>query len=166
MYLGIKLQSFQLISSLVLFIIPLYLYSSSKTELATPKSDIDICITTKKNDGLIDIYDKKSFRKLKFLCDINVNNKDALENTRLIKVYLEIDPRVRILVIIIRHWAKQRELGDAVNGTLSLYTWTCMILNFLQRCDSPILPVFQIPQSGSPICIDKPLREFKNNESI
>ncbi|CAG8590758.1 10709_t:CDS:2, partial [Gigaspora margarita] len=131
-----------------------YIFGSSNTELAMPKSDIDICITTKKNDG-------------KFLCDININNKDALENTCLIKAYLEIDPRVRILVIIIRHWAKQRELGDATNGTLSLYTWTCMILNFLQRCDPPTLPVFQIPQSGRPICIDKLLlREFKNNESI
>ncbi|CAG8571485.1 12752_t:CDS:2 [Gigaspora margarita] len=40
--------------------------------------------------------------------------QDVLDNTHLIKAYLEIVPRVRILVIIIRHWEKQRELGDAV----------------------------------------------------
>ncbi|CAG8693467.1 22835_t:CDS:2 [Gigaspora margarita] len=59
---------------------------------------------------------------------------------------------------------KQREL---VNSTLLLYTWICIIFNFLQRCDPPILSVFQIPQSGELIVINKSLqREFKNNESI
>ena len=93
-------------------------------------------------------------------CDMNVNNTLALENTRMIKTYVEIDDRVRPLAMIIKHWTKQRVLNDAgrwfpfcllyrmqmlnigaaLGGTLSSYTWICMILNFLQTRNPPVLP--------------------------
>ena len=46
-------------------------------------------------------------------CDINVNNPLALENTRMIKTYVQLDDRVRPLAKIIKHWTKQRILNDA-----------------------------------------------------
>ncbi|CAG8493206.1 39336_t:CDS:2 [Gigaspora margarita] len=132
-----------------------YLFGSSKTRLAIAKSDIDICVKTK-NVG-INIY----------------MIKEVLENynTRLINAYLEISSeRVRILVTIIRHWAKQREMSDASNGTLSLYTWTLMILNFLQSRDPPILPVLSVLQLEGDCFTMIPSQEGfknkKNNESI
>ncbi|RUS27110.1 hypothetical protein BC938DRAFT_483702 [Jimgerdemannia flammicorona] len=93
-----------------------------------------------------------SFPKLDLACDINVNNTLALQNTRMIKTYVEIDPRVRPLAMIIKHWARQRVLNDAANGgTLSTYTWTCMIINFLQMREPPILPTLhQIPHDPHP----------------
>src|SRR4051794_31125012 len=45
--------------------------------------------------------------------DLNVNNTLALENTRMVKTYVEIDPRVRPLAMIIKYWTKQRALNDA-----------------------------------------------------
>jgi DNA polymerase sigma len=48
-----------------------------------------------------------------FLCDMNINSTEALENTRLIKTYVEIDPRVRPLTMIIKHWTKRRIINDA-----------------------------------------------------
>jgi DNA polymerase sigma len=45
--------------------------------------------------------------------DLNVNNALALENTRLIKTYVQIDERVRPLIMIIKHWTKRRLLNDA-----------------------------------------------------
>ena len=51
--------------------------------------------------------------KLKLSCDMNVNNTLALENTRMIKTYIEIDERVRPLAMIIKHWTKQRILNAA-----------------------------------------------------
>jgi DNA polymerase sigma len=54
---------------------------------------------------------------LKLACDMNVNNTLALENTRLIKTYVQIDERVRQLGMIVKHWTKQRILNDA--GTCS-----------------------------------------------
>lgn len=50
---------------------------------------------------------------LELACDMNVNNTLALENTRMIKTYVQIDERVRALAMIIKYWTKQRILNDA-----------------------------------------------------
>ncbi|CAG8846358.1 15264_t:CDS:2, partial [Gigaspora margarita] len=50
---------------------------------------------------------------LKLACDVNVNNTIGIYNTQLIKSYIEIDKRVQPLVMIIRHWARQRGLNNA-----------------------------------------------------
>ena len=51
--------------------------------------------------------------ELRLACDMNVNNTLALENTRMIKTYVEIDERVRPLAMIIKQWTKRRILNDA-----------------------------------------------------
>ena len=51
--------------------------------------------------------------ELKLACDMNVNNTLALENTRMIKTYVEIDERVRPLAMIVKQWTKRRILNDA-----------------------------------------------------
>ena len=51
--------------------------------------------------------------ELGLACDLNVNNTLALENTRMVKLYVEIDTRVRPLAMIIKHWTKTRILNDA-----------------------------------------------------
>jgi len=58
--------------------------------------------------------------ELNLACDMNVNNTLALENTRMIKTYVEIDPRVRQLAMIIKHWTKRRIVNDAGKHKLSL----------------------------------------------
>ena len=45
--------------------------------------------------------------------DLNVNNPLALENTRMIKAYVELDDRVRPLAKVIKYWTKRRILNDA-----------------------------------------------------
>jgi hypothetical protein len=76
--------------------------------------------------------------------DINVNNPLSIQNTRMIRNYVAIDPRVRPLIMVVKHWTKRRELNDAAGGgTLSTYTWVNMILNYLQLCKPAILPVLQ-----------------------
>ncbi|KAI9259058.1 hypothetical protein BY458DRAFT_517649 [Sporodiniella umbellata] len=140
-------------------------FGSFVNHLGTSASDIDLCITTPWN-GLKNVRVlAKLFRKcgmqhvvcvprakvpivrlfdpeMQLSCDINVNNTIALQNTEMIKVYVALDPRVRPLIMILKHWTKQRLMNDAANGgTLSSYTWTCMIINFLQQRKPPILPV-------------------------
>ena len=51
--------------------------------------------------------------ELQLACDINVNNVAAIENTRMIKTYIQLDDRVRPLAMIIKHWTKRRILNDA-----------------------------------------------------
>lgn len=67
-----------------------------------------ICVSTAKVP-IVKIFDPE----LELPCDMNVNNTQALENTRMIKTYIEIDPRVRPLAMIIKHWTKSRAINDA-----------------------------------------------------
>lgn len=60
---------------------------------------------------------------LKLACDMNVNNNtSALENTRMIKTYIEIDERVRPLAMIIKHWTKERMLNDAGKSAARIHS--------------------------------------------
>ncbi|KAF2763263.1 hypothetical protein EJ05DRAFT_32206 [Pseudovirgaria hyperparasitica] len=141
-----------------------HVFGSSGNMLYTSDSDVDICIQTpmkalEKMHYLADALARHGMDRvvcvpsakvpivkiwdpeLLLSCDMNVNNTLALSNTRMIKTYVQIDERVRPLAMIIKHWTKQRILNDAaLGGTLSSYTWICMILNFLQTRDPPILP--------------------------
>ncbi|KAL1967704.1 hypothetical protein VTN77DRAFT_2961 [Rasamsonia byssochlamydoides] len=147
--------------------IKVHVFGSSGNKLCSSDSDVDICITTPykelehvcllaevlANHGMervvcvshakvpiVKIWDPE----LKLACDMNVNNTLALENTRMIRTYVDIDERVRPLAMIIKYWTKRRVLNDAaLGGTLSSYTWICMIINFLQTRDPPILPSLQ-----------------------
>ncbi|KAK5174588.1 uncharacterized protein LTR77_001669 [Saxophila tyrrhenica] len=142
-------------------------FGSSGNLLASSDSDVDICITTplKKLESMHSIamlLHKNGMEKvvcrasakvpivkcwdpeLNLAADLNVNNPLALENTRMIKTYVQLDDRVRPLAKIIKYWTKRRILNDAAfGGTISSYTWICMIINFLQRRDPPILPSLQ-----------------------
>jgi len=67
-----------------------------------------ICVPTAKVP-IVKIWDPE----LRLACDMNVNSSEALENTRMIKTYVQIDARVRPLAMIIKHWTKRRILNDA-----------------------------------------------------
>ena len=56
---------------------------------------------------------------LSLACDINVNNPLALENTRMIRTYVQLDDRVRPLAKIIKYWTKRRLLNDAGKHNLN-----------------------------------------------
>ncbi|KAJ4363537.1 hypothetical protein N0V83_009833 [Neocucurbitaria cava] len=142
-----------------------HVFGSSGNMLWTAESDVDICIQTpmkrlEEMHPLAEAFDKHGMERvvcipaakvrivkiwdpeLQLACDINVNNVAAIENTRMIKTYIQIDDRVRPLAMIIKHWTKRRILNDAgIGGTISSYTWICLILNFLQTRESPVLPV-------------------------
>jgi DNA polymerase sigma len=111
-------------------------FGSTGNKLGTTESDVDICITTDCKEleqvcvlaeflayqgmqrvvcvsvakvPIVKIWDPD----LKLACDLNVNNPVALENTQMIRAYVEIDDRVRPLAMIIKHWTKRRVLNEA-----------------------------------------------------
>ncbi|KAK9454446.1 hypothetical protein V1511DRAFT_511801 [Dipodascopsis uninucleata] len=140
-------------------------FGSTENLLYSYESDVDVCITTpwKELEDTCKLARFWASRKMErvvcvpgakvpivkiwdpeyqIACDMNVNNTLALENTRMIKAYVQIDSRVRPLAMTVKHWAKQRILNDAAGGgTLSSYSWICLIINFLQTRKPPILPV-------------------------
>ena len=59
--------------------------------------------------------------ELQLSCDINVNNVAAIENTRMIKTYIQLDDRVRPLAMIIKYWTKRRILNDAGKSPATPY---------------------------------------------
>uniref|UniRef100_K3WK66 CCHC-type domain-containing protein n=1 Tax=Globisporangium ultimum (strain ATCC 200006 / CBS 805.95 / DAOM BR144) TaxID=431595 RepID=K3WK66_GLOUD len=77
--------------------------------------------------------------KRQIACDLCVGGVNALLNTTLIKYYGQIDPRVRPLMFAVKYWAKQRGINDSVNGTLSSYGFSLLLIFYLQSHHSPIL---------------------------
>ncbi|KNC97761.1 uncharacterized protein SPPG_06761 [Spizellomyces punctatus DAOM BR117] len=184
--------------------ITVHLFGSSTNGLGTLSSDVDICLTTPWDDRIngvanmhvlaaalqkhgmegVNTVAKAKVPICKFYdpeyhvnCDINVNNTIALRNTRLIKTYVDIDPRVKPLMLVIKHWTRQRALNDAAKGgTLSTYCWTMMVLNFLQMRQPPILPCLHTmyfeqlkadPHKVKPVIVDGvDCSFFENLESV
>ncbi|KAG0075945.1 hypothetical protein BGZ90_009322 [Linnemannia elongata] len=151
-----------------------YPFGSTVNDLGTSTSDVDICIMTtwsglKNVQMLANAFRKHGMQKvfcvprakvpivklwdpeLHLSCDVNINTPLGLLNTKMIKTYVAIDPRVRPFAMIIKHWARRRVLNDAANGgTISTYTWICIVINFLQMRSPPILPVLhKIPHTLS-----------------
>ncbi|XP_029826435.2 terminal uridylyltransferase 7 isoform X1 [Ixodes scapularis] len=75
--------------------------------------------------------------------DISLYNTLAQHNTRLLKVYSDIDKRVRVLGYTLKHFAKTCDIGDASRGSLSSYAYILMVLYYLQQCKPPVIPVLQ-----------------------
>ncbi|EPY50511.1 poly(A) polymerase Cid11 [Schizosaccharomyces cryophilus OY26] len=149
----------------------LFVFGSTESRLAIHQSDIDVCIVTRGNGKLrstcqlayilhscmqelrngmkritcvprarvpiVKMWDPQ----LNISGDININNDVAKLNTEMLHLFVKIDPRVRALGLIIKYWAKQRSLNDAVGcGTITSYTLSCMIVNFLQTRKPCLLP--------------------------
>lgn len=64
-------------------------------------------------------------------------------NTRLLKTYSLIDPRVRELGYAIKYLAKTKGIADASKGGLSPYAYLLMAIYYLQQCNPPVVPVLQ-----------------------
>ena len=95
---------------------------SRQTYVLTWPSSFCLLILTHFVDGMDKVICRASAKvpivkiwdpELQLACDLNVNNPLALENTRMIKTYVQIDERVRPLAKVIKYWTKRRILNDA-----------------------------------------------------
>ncbi|KAK0643533.1 hypothetical protein B0T16DRAFT_184506 [Cercophora newfieldiana] len=72
-------------------------------------------------------------------CDINFSAHLALQNTLLLRCYSHTDPRVRPLVLFVKHWAKIRQINTPYRGTLSSYGYVLMMLHYLVNIAQPFV---------------------------
>ncbi len=155
----------------------LTLYGSSANMLANKASDADIClevdeekfgdkasVVTKlgallgeEGSGFGEVQALESARVpvVKFMhlksglhCDICVNNTLALHNTKLIRDYITLDPRVRKLAYVIKHWAAQRAINKPFEGFFSSYGLVLMLISSMQIVTPPVLPCLQAIPPG------------------
>ncbi|KAI0135181.1 hypothetical protein F4814DRAFT_400106 [Daldinia grandis] len=72
-------------------------------------------------------------------CDINFSAHLALQNTLLLRCYSYTDPRVRPMVLFVKHWAKARGINTPYRGTLSSYGYVLMVLHYLVNVAVPFV---------------------------
>ncbi|KAK4134401.1 hypothetical protein BT67DRAFT_434456 [Trichocladium antarcticum] len=72
-------------------------------------------------------------------CDVNFSAHLALHNTLLLRCYSHCDPRVRPLVLFVKHWAKVRRINTPYRGTLSSYGYVLMVLHYLVNIAQPFV---------------------------
>jgi DNA polymerase sigma len=75
--------------------------------------------------------------------DICIENELAPVNSQLIRAYGVFDPRVRPLVLAVKHFARQRNINEPYRGTLSSYGYVLLVIHFLQQRRPPVLPCLQ-----------------------
>ncbi|RWS10454.1 Poly(A) RNA polymerase gld-2-like protein, partial [Dinothrombium tinctorium] len=109
--------------------------------------------------------------------DLNVNNIVGIRNTQLIRCYTRMDERVTPLTLTVKTWARFNRINDAHNKTLSSYTFTLMVIHYLQYgCEPPVLPCLHklIPDQFVPdsditslnLFVKLPYYKSENTESV
>ncbi|XP_015912364.2 poly(A) RNA polymerase GLD2 [Parasteatoda tepidariorum] len=109
-----------------------------------------------------------------FEIDLNINNPTGIRNSQLLRSYARVDDRVRPLILAVKFWAREHDINDAKNGTLSSYCLGLMLIHYLQYgCNPPVLPSLQIlqPDKYSPnsdvslLELDEILPNFKSENT-
>uniref|UniRef100_A0A914YGF4 PAP-associated domain-containing protein n=1 Tax=Panagrolaimus superbus TaxID=310955 RepID=A0A914YGF4_9BILA len=75
--------------------------------------------------------------------DLNANNSVAVRNTHLLCYYAFFDYRVRPLVLLVKEWAKQKDINDSTRSSFTSYSLVLMVLHYLQVLEEPVLPSLQ-----------------------
>ncbi|KAK3182084.1 hypothetical protein K4F52_006649 [Lecanicillium sp. MT-2017a] len=108
-------------------------------------------------------------------CDINFSAHLALQNTLLLRCYSHTDPRVRPMILFIKHWAKARGINSGYRGTLSSYGYVLMVLHYLVNVAQPFVcpnlqqvmpPSAQHDDGGSDFCKGYNVRFWRNEQEI
>ncbi|KAG0204573.1 hypothetical protein BGX28_003544 [Mortierella sp. GBA30] len=82
-------------------------------------------------------------------CDISIDQRLAIHNSKLIKTYEAIDTRVQVVWFSLKHLAKKFKILSAKDGFLSSYALTMMLITYLQNTVPPVLPCLQqLPAKG------------------
>lgn len=143
-----------------------HMVGSSLTNFATSGSDMDIVLTKSFVDQLkvnqilrlhsgMDILEfrhgetvkvpiiRGNDRRSNVLWEMSFERHDNIVKTKLLRAYSLLDPRVAPLVIAIKAWATYVGVKDARQGTLSTYSWTLLVICYLQSASPPVLPCLQ-----------------------
>ena len=69
-----------------------------------------------------------------------MNNQNAIQTSRLLSDYVNLDPRVRVLGVCLRYWARLCRIDRQKEGTLPSHAFPLLLIHFLQQEKKPVLP--------------------------
>ncbi|KAJ0248301.1 Nucleotidyltransferase family protein [Hirschfeldia incana] len=97
-------------------------------------------------------------------CDLAVDSKEGVLNSRIIQIISQIDDRFQKLCLLIKHWAKAHDVNSATHNTLNSISITLLVAHHLQTQDPPILPPFSLlfKDGIDPLNVEKRTQEFLN----
>ncbi|CAM6059569.1 unnamed protein product [Sphagnum tenellum] len=159
----------------------LFLYGSCANDFGVCNSDIDVCLAVDDENftkaqlvvKMAEILRSDNMQNVQALtharvpivkftdpvtrisCDICVNNMLAVVNSKLLHDYSQVDPRLRQLAFLVKHWAKCRQVNETYRGTLSSYAYVLMCIHFLQQRKPAILPCLQEMQPTYEVVVGK-----------
>ncbi|KAG9453105.1 hypothetical protein H6P81_006009 [Aristolochia fimbriata] len=73
-------------------------------------------------------------------CDISVDNLVGQVKSKYFLWISQIDERFRDMVLLVKEWAKTRDINDPKNGTLNSFSLTLLVIFHFQTCNPSILP--------------------------
>ena len=92
-------------------------------------------------------------------CEMSMNNYLGVVNSNLLRIYTEFDPRTKEMILLVKEWAKRRNIASTAEKTLSSYAWTLLCVFYLQTTSPPVLPVL-------PDMMEEILADNSNSESL
>ena len=110
----------------------------------------DVLLISRTKVPVVKFFDSRSRTPV----DISLNNTLAVHNSELMKSYSSIDSRVKELILSVKNWASSRDLNDAFGGTFSSYTWSILVIQFLQMLEEPVIPNLQSSEDRHTEVID------------
>lgn len=75
--------------------------------------------------------------------DFCVGNRLGVQNSRLMSAYCAVDQRVSEIVMFVKLWVKARDLVGSIDGHLSSYAYTLLVVFYLMQTSPPVLPNLQ-----------------------
>ncbi|KAG8194119.1 hypothetical protein JTE90_003057 [Oedothorax gibbosus] len=144
------------------------LFGSSATGCALKNSEVDFVLKVTSDENLPDCLEKlfllmksngdtflkvlDDFRKkrpcIKFTdsetnlsCNILIDTSSCLKLANLLDTYFKLDKRVLTLGIVLRYWAKICDIDQQESGTFPPFSFSLMLIHFLQQVQPPVLPV-------------------------
>uniref|UniRef100_A0A3B3RP29 polynucleotide adenylyltransferase n=1 Tax=Paramormyrops kingsleyae TaxID=1676925 RepID=A0A3B3RP29_9TELE len=76
------------------------------------------------------------------MCKVSAGNDVACLTTNLLAALASKEPKVIPLVLAFRYWAKLCHIDCQTEGGIPSYSFSLMVIFFLQQRKKPILPVY------------------------
>uniref|UniRef100_A0A8C9VK13 Terminal uridylyl transferase 4 n=1 Tax=Scleropages formosus TaxID=113540 RepID=A0A8C9VK13_SCLFO len=135
----------------------LRLYGSCLTRFAFKTSDVNIDVTYPSNVTLYTDVESDFHAKVPvvfckdvssgLMCKVSAGNDVACLTTNLLAALAKLEPRLIPLVLAFRYWAKLCHIDCQAEGGIPSYSFSLMVVFFLQQRKTPILPVYLGPWS-------------------